>query len=132
LLAQAYAEGAPLHPSFPAAHAEIAGACVTILKAFTEPSFRFPNTVCVSRDGLDRRKFDGDLTLEGELNKLAWNMAFGRSFAGVHYRSDLEFGLALGENIGLQLLSELNKDVVASPSTLWFRRFDGSQTSIVV
>jgi membrane-associated phospholipid phosphatase len=34
LLSQAYPEGAPLHPSYPAGHADIAGACVTVLKAF--------------------------------------------------------------------------------------------------
>jgi hypothetical protein len=34
LLPAAYPEGCPTHPSYPAAHAVIAGACATVLKAF--------------------------------------------------------------------------------------------------
>src|ERR1043166_4181711 len=33
LLPQAFPEGSPLHPSYGAGHATVAGACVTILKA---------------------------------------------------------------------------------------------------
>eukprot|EP00964_Phaeocystis_antarctica_P029918 scaffold16867_cov67-Phaeocystis_antarctica.AAC.1 len=40
----------------------------------------------------------GDLTIAGELNnnKLASNAALGRNFAGVHFRSDGDQGLAIG------------------------------------
>ncbi len=34
LLPQAFLEGSPTHPSFPAGHATVAGACVTVLKAW--------------------------------------------------------------------------------------------------
>ena len=73
--------------------------------------------------------YNQPLTLEGELNKLAWNIAFGRAFAGVHYRSDLEAGLLLGESIALKLLSNLRRGSF-DKSTLWFRRFDGNWTSV--
>jgi hypothetical protein len=33
----------------------------------------------------------------GELNKLAFNMAFGRDTAGVHFRRDEIEGIVLGE-----------------------------------
>jgi hypothetical protein len=33
----------------------------------------------------------------GELNKLAFNTAFGRDTAGVHYRKDQIEGITLGE-----------------------------------
>jgi hypothetical protein len=33
----------------------------------------------------------------GELHKLAFNMAFGRDTAGVHYRKDEIEGITLGE-----------------------------------
>jgi hypothetical protein len=129
-LAQAYPEGSPMHPSFPAAHAEIAGACVTILKAFANPSFVVPSPVLPSQDGLDIVGYDGELCVEGELNKLAWNAAFGRSFAGIHYRSDDEVGLLLGEEIALKILSEEIEQIIGRKSTLWLRRFDGNWTSI--
>src|SRR4030095_1200137 len=45
LLPQMYPEGSPTHPSYPAGHAVIAGACVTILKAFFDENFVIPNPV---------------------------------------------------------------------------------------
>lgn len=38
-----------------------------------------------------------DLTLEGELNKLASNVAMGRTMGGVHWRSDNTRSLNLGK-----------------------------------
>jgi hypothetical protein len=38
LLPMAYPEGSPLHPSYPCAHCIIAGACVTVLKAWFDES----------------------------------------------------------------------------------------------
>ncbi len=52
LLPMAYPEGSPAHPSYPAGHPTIAGACVTVLKAFFKESFLFPNPVQASNDGL--------------------------------------------------------------------------------
>lgn len=69
LLPQAYPEGAPLHPSFPAAHAEVAGACVTILKAFTDPTFLVPSPLVPSSDGSKLMSYDGNLSVEGELKR---------------------------------------------------------------
>ncbi|MGH2582214.1 MAG: vanadium-dependent haloperoxidase [Anaerolineales bacterium] len=132
LLTQSYPDGTPLHPSFPSGHAQIAGACVTVLKAFTNPDFLIPAPLLPSDDGLDIVSYDGDLLLEGELNKLAWNMSFGRTFAGIHYRSDHEGGLILGEDIALKLLAEAGRKVVGERSTLWFRRFDGNWTSVAI
>ncbi len=131
-LAQAYPEGAPMHPSFPAGHAEIAGACVTILKAFSDPAFLVPGPVLPSEDGLDVASYKESLSVEGELNKLAWNIAFGRAFAGIHYRSDCEAGLRLGEDIALKVLADAGRENRQDKSTLWFRRFDGSATSVSV
>ncbi len=42
LLPMAYPEGCPMHPSYPAGHAIIAGACTTILKAVFDESFVLP------------------------------------------------------------------------------------------
>lgn len=104
-LPMAFPEGSPLHPSYGAGHATVAGACVTILKALYEGSLSFAElnapVFLPSDDGsaphnLQAADFKGikysdlapQLTIAGELNKLASNVSLGRNFAGVHWRSD--------------------------------------------
>jgi len=107
LLPMAYPEGAPTHPSYPAGHATISGACVTVLKAFFDESFLIPQPKVPDRDGLALLDWTGvPLTVGGELNKLASNCTLARDTAGVHYRQDGEQGIRLGEQVGLALLSE--------------------------
>ena len=51
------------------------------------PNFVIPEPVEASDDGLSLQPWKGEpLTMGGELNKLAFNMAFGRDTAGVHER----------------------------------------------
>ena len=108
LLPMAYPEGSPSHPSYPAGHAVIAGACVTVLKAFFNESFIIPNPVVASADGLSLTLYKGsNLTVGGELNKLAANIASGRNTAGVHWRSDGIEGLKLGEAVAMGILRDL-------------------------
>jgi hypothetical protein len=84
-----YPEGCPTHPAYPADHAVIAGACVTVLKAFFNESFIIPSPVVASPDGRSLMPYAGsNLTVGGELNKLAADIAFGRNTASVHWRSD--------------------------------------------
>ncbi len=83
----AFPEGSPTHPAYGAAHATVAGACVTVLKAFFDESFVIPNPVEAASDGLSLKPYTGpSLTVGGELNKLASNVAIGRNIAGVHWR----------------------------------------------
>lgn len=42
LFPQAFPEGSPLHPSYGSGHATVAGACVTMLKAFFNEDVVFP------------------------------------------------------------------------------------------
>ena len=49
---------------------------------------------------------DVALTVGGEVNKLAFNIAMGRNFAGIHYRSDAEVGFRLGEDVAISLLQD--------------------------
>jgi hypothetical protein len=65
LLPMAYPEGCPTHPSYPAAHAVIAGACVTVLKAFFDEAFVIPNPVEASDDGLSLVPYSGLPSLWG-------------------------------------------------------------------
>lgn len=79
----AYPEGCPPHPSYPVGHAVIAGACVTVLKAFFNESFLLPQPVVASADGLSLLPYkETNLTVGGELNKLAANISLARNTAG--------------------------------------------------
>jgi hypothetical protein len=105
LLPLAFPEGSPVHPAYGAGHATVAGACVTILKAFFDEDEVIPEPVVASADGLSIQPFVGPpLTVGGELNKLASNIATGRNIAGVHWRSDGTESVVLGESIALSLL----------------------------
>jgi hypothetical protein len=118
LLPVAYPEGCPVHPAYPAGHAVVAGACVTLLKAFFDEAWVIPRPVAAASDGLSLRPWTGaPLTVGNELNKLAGNIAMGRDAAGVHWRSDGRGGLDLGEAIALDYLAEMR--------ALWNERFDG-------
>jgi hypothetical protein len=111
LLPQAFPEGSPLHPAYGSGHATVAGACVTILKAWFDGGRPWRGDVVVANaegDGLvpytgpDASK----LTIGGELDKLAANISVGRCMAGVHWRSDYTESIRLGEQIALGILQE--------------------------
>lgn len=108
LLSQVFPDGCPLHPSYPAGHAVVAGACVTILKGLVYEEFRLPHPVIPDAEGRCLFPWTGSdpLTVINELNKLAYNFGLARSAAGVHYRHDNTVGLQLGEEIGLRILQE--------------------------
>jgi len=170
LLPQAYPEGAPMHPSYGAAHAAVAGACVTVLKACFE-MFELPQsvtrgtvdlyTVLTEHSGYPTifppelfgpaRKINGvaletmlpdvyapdpatafttlkpvdtgALSVQGELDKLASNMAMGRSFAGVNTSSDHHEALRLGERVAIALLQE-RMLTLCEPLSMRLQSFD--------
>jgi membrane-associated phospholipid phosphatase len=131
LLPMAYPEGAPTHPAYPAGHAAIAGACATVLKAFFNESFVMPNPVVASPDGLALVPYRGsDLTVGGELNKLAANIALGRDMAGVHWRSDGVEGLKLGEAVAIGLLTDLSATYSEDFGGFSLTKFDGTTITI--
>lgn len=122
LLPMAYCEGSPMHPSYGAGHATVAGACVTMVKAFFDHNHPLdlakkgdPSVAFVpSRDGKVLRPVDvcdsnggkACLTVEGELNKLAANISIGRNWAGVHYFTDYIESIRMGEQVALGILEE--------------------------
>jgi membrane-associated phospholipid phosphatase len=131
LLPQAYPEGAPTHPAFPAGHAVIAGACATVLKAWFNESWILPSTSVPTADGSGLVPYTGpDLTVGGELDKMAENVAIGRNFAGVHWRSDAQDGLALGESYAIQYLREMKICSRELFHGFSLTRFDGSTMTI--
>ncbi len=130
LLPMAYTEGSPTHPSYPAGHATIAGACVTVLKWFFKESFVLPNPVVGSDDGSSVTPYAGALTVGGELDKLAANIAIGRNIAGVHYWSDGIQGMYLGEQVALAFLADQRVTYHEGFAGFSLNRFDGSTVTI--
>lgn len=121
LLPMAFTEGSPMHPAYGAGHATVAGACITVLKAFFDCNSKFKpngtdaNKAFVSTDKgkklelipvLDQLGNEVELTVEGELNKLASNISIGRNWAGVHYFTDYYESLLMGERIAIGILEE--------------------------
>jgi membrane-associated phospholipid phosphatase len=131
LLPQAYPEGCPIHPSYPAGHAAIAGACATVLKAFFDESFPIDEPVSVTRDGLKLAPYAGrDLTVGGELNKLAANVSLSRNAAGIHWRSDGVDGLRLGEEVALSVLAEVRSCVHEDFEGFSLTKLDGTTVEV--
>ena len=131
LLPQAFPEGSPLHPAYGAGHATVAGACVTILKAWFDESFVIQNPVVAAPDGLSLLAYTGPpLMVGGELNKLAANIAFGRNIAGVHWRSDAIESFKLGEAIAISVLRDQRLTFNENFQGFHLTKFDG--TTIVI
>ena len=170
LLPMAFCEGSPMHPAYGAGHATVAGACVTILKAFFDhraplsiidpnspeaseargitnlsEALPFPgyqlksaNLAFVAHnDGkdldvvpvLDKDCKLAQLTVEGELNKLASNIAIGRNWAGVHYFTDYYESVLMGEEIAISILEE-QKLMFGENFSLTVPKFDGTSHRI--
>lgn len=131
LLPQAFPEGSPTHPSYGAGHATVAGACTTILKAWFNESFVLPSPVVPSADGLLLLPYVGPpLTVGGELNKIAANVAIGRNIAGVHWHSDAVESLRLGEQVAIAFLRDQKKTYSESFSGWTFTSFDNKVITI--
>ena len=152
-LAMTYREGSPLHPAYPSGHASIAGASATILKAFydtNKPWASLPGIAVLNRDvvpitvnapvaqsdatGTNLVDYTGldiaSVTICGEINKLASNVAFGRNWAGIHYRSDAIQGILLGEQVAIKYLEDMFStsvvnNVNGTVPTISFKKFNG-------
>jgi hypothetical protein len=165
LLPMAFTPGSPTHPAYGAGHATVAGACVTVLKAYfqtfttvkgvdtplkfqtlterCEP-FGAGSQIIAYETGIqgcswDRRplcdEVAGSLTIEGELNKLAQNVAMGRSMGGVHWRTDNSRSLILGEALAAEILAEITTDANEDPSfefRTFARRADGQPKKVLI
>lgn len=131
LLPMAFREGSPTHPAYGAGHATVAGACVTILKVWFDESWVIPNPVVSNNAGTALVPAPGNprLTVGGELDKVAANIAIGRNMGGVHWRTDYTESVRLGEAIALGVLEE-QKLCYNEFSGLSVTRFDGTRVTI--
>lgn len=190
LLPMAFPEGSPMHPAYGAGHATVAGACVTVLKAFFEMFKVTDNSLFkggqIVNGGLDIRQVmqdpnaartklfgpelyltgpngvsagdkggpeevyvsdhtasdpklktwpgyasgSNDLTIQGELDKLAANISVGRNFAGVHYYTDYYESLRMGERIAISILQE-QMLTYREPVSMRLTTFDGDQMLLI-
>jgi hypothetical protein len=134
LLPAAYPEGGPQHPSYGEGHGVVAGACVTALKAFFNENFVIPAPVEASEDGQSLIRYTaadaGKITVGGELNKLADNVALGRDMAGVHWRSDGEQALLLGEKVTISILRDQRRTYNEPFNGFTFTKFNGATITV--
>lgn len=166
-LPMAFSAGSPNHPAYGAGHATVAGACVTVLKAWfdedellktvfdnanrsastakTSPSDPPGGTLTLLQPGYrkkgtdledfcDPQEYTGDdadrITVGGELNKIASNVAMGRSMGGVHWRTDNTRSLRLGEEIAIEILRKRTAEYAERPVSFTFRSFDRQRVHI--
>ncbi len=131
-LSQAFPEGSPSHPSYPTGHGAVAGACITVLKFFFDGNFVIPNPVVSTNDGLSLVPYTGSdqLTVNGELNKLANNVSFAHGLhAGIHWRSDTASSIQLGEAVAISMLQD-RAATYAEKFTVSFEKIDGTIATI--
>ena len=134
LLSQAFPEGSPTHPSYPTGHGVVAGACITVLKFFFDGNFVIPNPLVPADDGLSLVPYTGSdrnlITVNGELNKLAHNVSFGHGIhAGIHWRSDTDVSMVLGEATAISFLQDQAK-TFNQKFTIHFTKLDGTTATI--
>ncbi|MDQ6652286.1 MAG: phosphoesterase, partial [Acidobacteriota bacterium] len=133
LLPQAFPEGSPMHTAYGSGHATVAGACVTMLKAFFDESAVIQNPVMINPadGGQTLVPYTGpDLTVGGELNKLASNVSQGRDIAGVHWRTDAVESNKLGEQAAINMLADMFETYREPFSGFSLRKFDGTTITI--
>ena len=133
-LSQAFPEGSPTHPAYPTGHGTVAGACITILKFFFDGNFVIPNPVVPGSDGLSLVPYTGgdagQITVNGELNKLAHNISFGHGIhAGIHWRSDTDSSIQLGEALAISMLQD-RALTYNEKFTVHFTKIDGTTATI--
>ena len=135
-LPHGFPEGCPQHPSYGQGHSTVAGACATIVKAWFDdqtPLVSIPGITISqsSEDGFSLVPYTGadggQLTISGEMNKLAANIGIGRNHAGVHWRHDYVDSLPLGEAVAIAMLRDMGNCWNQPFEGFSFTKFDGTR-----
>jgi hypothetical protein len=135
-LPHAFPEGCPQHPSYGQGHGTVAGACATVVKAWFNdlaPLSSVPGVSIMqpSEDGFSLVPYEGSdagqLTIGGEMNKLAANIAIGRNHAGVHWRHDYADSLLLGEAVAVSVLNDMARTWNEDFEGFSFTKFNGQR-----
>jgi len=138
LVPLAFPEGAPTHPCYPTGHGTVGGACIIAIKFFFDGTQRIRpllqaagrDVYVPSEDGLSLEVYTGsdrdELTVNGELSKLGWNITIGHGIhAGIHFRSSSFYSLLLGEQVGLAAMND-RANSYAEPFNIQITKFDGT------
>ena len=84
-----------------------------------------------SEDGFSLVPYEGSdanqLTIGGEMNKLAANIAIGRNHAAVHWRYDYQDSLPLGEAVAISLLKDMAHNWNEDFAGFSFTKFNGQR-----
>ena len=142
LLPQAFPEGSPTHPCYPTGHGTVGGACATVLKFFFNGEQKLRELFLASgtdfvepaADGSSLNTYAGadrdTIDINGELNKLAWNVSVGHGIhSGIHFRSSTYWSILLGEQVALALLRDRAKSY-NEPFSISIKKFDGTSATI--
>jgi hypothetical protein len=142
LLPQPFPEGSPTHPCYPTGHGTVGGACITLLKFFFDGGQKLrPLLTAQGRDlyeptadGLSLGTYGGPdaavIDINGELNKLAWNVSTGHGIhAGIHFRSSTYWSIQLGEQVALSILQD-RAGSYNEPFSISIKKFDGTTATI--
>jgi len=134
LLAQAFPEGSPTHPCYPTGHGTVAGAGITFLKFFFDENFVIPNPMVPTSDGLSLVPYTGpdagQITVGGELNKLASNVSFGHGIhPGIHWRYSTYASILLGEAMAISMLQD-RAQLYNEKFSITFTKLDGNKVTI--
>jgi hypothetical protein len=136
-----FPEGSPSHGAYPAGHATLSGACATILKIFFHGEdlwSSYSSPIQSNNDGTALIPYvesdANSLTVNGEIEKMAYNISLGRDWAGVHYRTD-GIGIELGEEVAIRyfqdiLASSAENNPDGSVPCIRIRRFNGDIAEI--
>jgi hypothetical protein len=135
-LPHAFPEGCPQHPSYGQGHGTVAGACSTIVKAWFDDTAALSSIPKLeisqaSEDGSSLVPYNGadkdQMTIGGEMNKIAANIAVGRNHAGVHWRYDYADSVVLGETVAISMLRDMASCWNEPFSGFSFTKFDGTR-----
>lgn len=142
LLPQAFPEGAPAHPCYPTGHGTVGGACIAALRFFFDGSQPIRPLLLAAGSDVMQGNSDGselvpytgadrdELTIDGELQKLAWNVTTGHGIhSGIHFRSSNFFSIQLGEQVALSVLQD-RAGCYDEPFTIKLKKFDGTTATI--
>jgi hypothetical protein len=104
------------------------------MKFFFDGNHVMSNPVVPSNDGLSLLPYTGpdagQITVNGELNKLARNVSFGHGVgAGIHWRTDTDNSMLLGEAVAISFLNDRAK-TYNEKFTVNITRLDGSIATI--
>ena len=93
-----------------------------------------PHPVVPSSDGLSLVPYTGgdagQITVNGELNKIAHNISFGHGIhPGIHWRSDTDSSIQLGEALAISVLQDRAR-TYNERFTVNFTKIDGTTATI--